>query len=469
MPLFLLALLAATVPTAQYNNARTGANTEETVLTPRNVTQSTFGRLLSIPLDGDVFAQPLYVSNTVFVATEHNSVYALDPATGAVRWHRNFGAPVPERIVGCPFIPDEVGITATPVIDVASKTMYFIARTTESDKYYQRLHALDIATGAEKAGSPVLIRANSNGAAFHSVRENPRAALLLDRGKVYIAWGSSCDVHPYYGWILAYDAATLQQAGVFNAAPHAGESGFWQSDAGIAADENGNVYAVTGNGKFTAAQGGPDYGDSVLRLRFGTGPNPVQDYFTPYNQSDLNAHDDDLGSCGPVLLPDHFIVVEGKAGVLYLIDRRHMGGFHAGSDNVVQTVNIGSGMHGVPAYWNGHLYTFANDDVLKEFSFANGKLSAAPSHYSSLRFAPGASPVVSANGAKDGIVWVVFTKAWNDRTGDATLHAFDAADVSRQLFSANAGPAVRFTMPLVADGRVFVGSRRLLLVFGVKR
>ncbi len=469
MPLFLLALLTVTVPTAQYNNARTGANTEETVLTPRNVTQATFGRVLTIPLDGDVFAQPLYVANTVYVATEHNSVYALDPATGAVRWHKNFGPPVPERIVACPFIPDEVGITATPVIDPASKTLYLVARTTERDKYYQRLHALDIATGAEKPGSPVLIRAASGDASFHSVRENPRAALLLDSGHVYIAWGSSCDVHPYYGWILGYDAVTLKQTAVFNAAPHAGESGIWQSDAGIAADQNGNVYAVTGNGKFTAAKGGLDYGDSVLRLRFGAGPNPVQVYFTPYNQSDLNDHDDDLGASGPVLLPDHFIVVEGKAGVLYLIDRRHMGGFHAGSDNVLQTLPVGTGMHGVPAFWNGRLYTFANGDGLKDFTFANGKLSAAPVHQSSLKFPPGATPVVSANGTKDGIVWVVFTKAWNERSAEATLHAFDAADVSHQLFSANAGPAVRFTMPLVADGRVYIGSRKMLLVFGVKR
>jgi hypothetical protein len=259
----------------------------------------------------------------------------------------------------------------------------------------------------------------------------------------------------------------MQQTGVFNAAPDAGESGIWQSDGGIAADENGNVYAVTGNGKFTAAKGGLDYGDSVLRLRFGSGPNPVQDYFTPYNQSDLNDHDDDLGAGGPVLLPDHFIVVEGKAGVLYLINRRHMGGFHAASDDVVETLQIGTGMHGVPAYWNGHLYTFANDDVLKDFTFANGKLSAAPLHQSSDRFGPGASPVVSANGTKDGIVWVVFTKAWDARTGEATLRAYDAANVSRQLFSADAGPAARFTMPLVADGRVYVGSRSLLIVYGL--
>jgi hypothetical protein len=273
----------------------------------------------------------------------------------------------------------------------------------------------------------VLIRATSREASFHSVREDQRTALLLDRGTVYIAWVSSCDVHPYYGWVLGYDARTLKQTGVFNAAPDSGESGIWQSDGGIAADENGNVYAVTDNGKFTAAKGGLDYGDSVLRLRFGSGPNPVQDYFTPYNQSDLNDRDDDLGVGGPVLRPDHFIVVEGKSGVLYLIDRRRMGGFHAGSDNVVQS-------------------------VLRDFTFANGKLSAAPAHSGSLKSGPGESSVVSANGAKDGIVWVVFTKAWNERTGEATLHAFDDANIGRMLFSADAGPAVRLTMPTVADG-----------------
>ena len=392
MALFLFALLAlslsaATVPTAQYNNARTGANSEETILNPRNVAPATFGRVLTIPLDGDVFAQPLYVGGTVYAATEHNTVYAIDPATGVFRWHRNFGAPVPERV-------------------------------TEE---------IDPANGAEKPGSPVLIRATSREASFHSVREDQRAPLLLDRGTVYIAWASSCDVHPYYGWVLGYDARTLKPTGIFNAAPDSGESGIWQSDGGIAADENGNVYAVTGNGKFTAAKGGLDYGDSVLRLRFGSGPNPVQDYFTPCNQSELNGRDDDLGAGGPVLLPDHLIVVEGKSGVLYLIDRRRMGGFHAGSDNVVQS-------------------------VLRDFTFANGKLSAAPAHSGSLKSGPGESSVVSANGAKDGIVWVVFTKAWNERTGEATLHAFDDANIGRMLFSADAGPAVRLTMPTVADG-----------------
>ena len=392
MALFLFALLAlslsaATVPTAQYNNARTGANSEETILNPRNVAPATFGRVLTIPLDGDVFAQPLYVGGTVYAATEHNTVYAIDPATGVFRWHRNFGAPVPERV-------------------------------TEE---------IDPANGAEKPGSPVLIRATSREASFHSVREDQRAPLLLDRGTVYIAWASSCDVHPYYGWVLGYDARTLKPTGIFNAAPDSGESGIWQSDGGIVADENGNVYAVTGNGKFTAAKGGIDYGDSVLRLRFGNGPNPVQDYFTPCNQSELNGRDDDLGAGGPVLLPDHLIVVEGKSGVLYLIDRRRMGGFHAGSDNVVQS-------------------------VLRDFTFANGKLSAAPAHSGSLKSGPGESSVVSANGAKDGIVWVVFTKAWNERTGEATLHAFDDANIGRMLFSADAGPAVRLTMPTVADG-----------------
>ena len=267
--------LEAQVITAQYDNARTGATPRETVLTPRNVNAAQFGKLFTFAVDGDVYAQPLFVPrleipgkglhDVVFVATEHDSVYAFDaghqPADPL--WRVNFLTPGTDTVSShdarCPFIAPEVGITATPVIDEASRTMYVLARTTEHELYYQRLHAIDIATGAERPGSPVLIRASVPGAglfgltkkevAFHALLENPRAALLLAQGTVYIAWGSACDAGPYYGWVIAYDGRTLRQTGVFNTAPDAGESGIWQADAGIAADSDGRVYAVTGNGK----------------------------------------------------------------------------------------------------------------------------------------------------------------------------------------------------------------------------
>jgi hypothetical protein len=497
------------VTTAQYDNSRTGANVKETVLTPRNVNPARFGKLFTVPVDGDIYAQPLYVPgleipgkgvhDVVFVATEHNSVYAFDAGfqPAAPLWRVSFLGPgisaVPVRVAQCSFISPELGITGTPVIDPATRTMYVLVRTTQNERFYQRLHAIDITTGAERPGSPVLIRATAKGSgifglmrsevAFHALLENPRAALLLANGQVYIAWGSSCDVHPYFGWVIAYDARTLQQSGVFNAAPDAGESGIWQADAGIAADNTGNVYAVTGNGKFTAASGGRDYGDSVLKLGLDRGTLAVRDYFTPFNEAHLNSTDADLGSSGPVLLPDQpgphprELVVAGKAGTLYLIDRDSMGKYRTGADtHALQTLaGIGSGAFGAPAYWNGHLYYFGSNDVLKDFAVVNGKLSSAPVHRGTFTFKdPGGIPVVSANGTRDGIVWIVISKGWRDRDTFGVLQAYDAADVSRMLYSSSTnvardgpGRVLRFTMPTVAGGRVYIGMREALYVYGL--
>ena len=498
------------VLTAQYDNSRTGANTRETVLKPRLVNPSGFGKLFVLPVDGDVYAQPLYVPkleipgkglhNVVFVATEHDSVYAFD-ATGepsAPLWQVSFLDPksgittVPEGAVHCPFITPEVGITPTPVIDPETRTMYVLARTREKDRFYQRLHALDIATGAEKPGSPVVIRASFKTSAlfglsdrevtFHALLENPRAALLLANRTVYITWASSCDVGPYFGWVLAYDARTLKQTGVFNTSPDSGESGIWQADAGIAADNAGNVFAVTGNGKFTASSGGRDYGDTVLKLSLKDGALTVRDFFTPYNQQALNANDDDLGSSGPVLLPDqpgphpHLLVTAGKAGVIYLIDRDNMGKYHPGSDaHAVQTLRgAGTSDFGAPAYWNGHLYYFGSEDVLKDFKVDGGRLSSTAVHAGTYKFKdPGAIPSISADGARDGIVWIVTTKGWQDPDRNAILQAYDAADVSRMLYTSDysahdgLGLALRFAMPTIADGRVYVGVKRGVYVYGL--
>ncbi len=455
--LFTLAAVANAQPvvaTAQYDNQRTGANSTETVLTPRNVTPAHFGKLFVIPVDGDVYAQPLYVPNleipgkgmhnVVLVATEHDSIYAIDAAgkPPAPLWQVSFinpaaGVnPVAERDVSCPFIAPEVGITSTPVIDAASRTIYVLARTAErgpdgSPRFFQRLHALDLANGAEKPGSPVLIRASvtattffgllSKEVSFHALLENPRAALLLSGGNVYLTWGSACDVGPYYGWVQSYDARTLKSTGVFNTSPDSGESGIWQSDTGIAADREGAVYAVTGNGKFDAADGGRDYGDSVLKLGFHNGALGVRDYFTPFDEEQLNRADIDLGSGGPVLLPDqpgphpHLLVAAGKAGLVYLIDRDRMGGFHAGSNShAIQTLQVGTGAFGAPAYWNGHLYYANRNDVLKDFRRRKRQAHPTPAHQGADRFDhPGAIPSVSANGARDGIVWLAVSRGAN--------------------------------------------------------
>jgi hypothetical protein len=312
---------------------------------------------------------------------------------------------------------------------------------------------------------------------FHALLENPRAALLLSKGMVYIAWGSSCDVGPYHGWVLAYDARTLKQTGVFNTSPDAEESGIWQSDTGIAADEAGNVYAVTGNGKFTASSsGGRDYGDTVLKLGFEKGALALRDFFTPFDEAALNRKDDDLGSGGPVLLPDHWMVAVGKTGLLYLIDRSRMGKYQAGSNSHArQTLQVSEGgVYGAPAYWNGHLYVFASNDVLKDFGVTAGRIAATPLHQAVNGFGnPGAIPVVSANGSADGIVWTVLTKGWRDEDTFAMLQAYDAADVSRLLYSSEHDPrgtpgmATRFAMPTVAGGRVYVSAKNAVSVFGL--
>jgi hypothetical protein len=503
------------VLTSQYDNARTGANLYETILTPANVNPSQFGALFTLPVDGAVYAEPLYLPNleipgqgthnVVFVATEHDSVYAFD-ADGKSRnplWHVNFtisGAgvtTVPGWDVSCPFIQPEIGITPTPVIDYTTGTLYVLARTKEksgmlSSRYVQRLHALAITTGAEKFGGPVEIKAAVSGRGdgssggkvdFDPLHELPRSALLLMKDKVYLTWASSCDVAPYHGWVMAYDAQTLAQAGVFNTSPDAGQSGIWAGDAGIAADDQGNVYLATGNGRFDAASGGRDYGDSVLKLALGDHGLELRDYFTPYDERELDKDDNDLGSGGPVLLPDqpgphaHLLAVAGKGATLYLLDRDRLGNFEADADrNAVQTLPaaLGGGYFGAPAYWNHHLYFIGSDDVLKDFVLDRGLLK--PAARGTVKFLdPGATPTISANGNRSAIIWALSSKRWNEADGaPEMLQAFDAADVSRRLYSSEQIPTrdrgsvgLRFNIPLVANGRVYVGAKGAVNVYGL--
>ncbi len=506
-----LLLGATSVTTSQYDNARTGATLTETELTPRSVDAARFGKLAALRVDGDVYAQPLVVDvaiagaarTVVFVATGHDSVYAFD-ASGTVPaplWHTAFAdeargvTPVPSRDVACPFIKPEVGITPTPVIDPATQTLYVLARTKETDasgpRYVQRLHALDLRTGAEKLGGPVVVRATVDGTgagasgrklAFDPLRENPRAALLLVNGKVVLTWASSCDVPPYHGWVMAYDARTLEQSGVFVTSPDADDAGIWQGDAGPAADAAGNVFLATGNGRFDAASGGRDYGDSILRLTANERGIALHDYFTPFDQQRLNSEDGDLGSGGPLLLPDqpgphpHLLVLGGKGGTVYVVDRDHLGGFHAGSDShAVQTFAAASSVFGAAAYWHGHVFMLWSNDVLDDFALRDGRLSAKPVARAAKKFIdPGATPAISANGAKDAIVWVIQTRGWRDPDRPAVLRAYDASNVAHELYDSEqrsardrAGTALRFTIPTVANGRVYVGAKGELDVYGL--
>jgi hypothetical protein len=505
------------VTTSQYDNARTGANLNETVLTPRNVNANEFGKLFTFPVEGDVYAQPLFLPNlpipghgthdVLFVATEHDSVYAFDAAGNprTALWKVSFLdstrgiSTVPAESVECPFINPEIGVTSTPVVDPQTGTLYVLARTGERDangkrRFWQRLHALDVRTGAEKFGGPTAIRASvssANGALFGlfsrtvefgALHENPRAALTLANGMVYLTWASSCDVGPYYGWIMAYDAHTLQQASALNTAPEAGEAGIWQSDTGPAVDRTGDLIVSTGNGKFDASSGGPNYGDTLLKLTTGRNRLTVANYFTPSEQAELNATDGDLGSGGPLLVPTqpgsnvHLAVIGGKGGVIYVVNCDRMGKFVAGNDShAVQTIKVGGGIMGAPAYWNGHVYYFPSNDVLKDFAVQGAHLSPDPVARGKIQIVdPGATPSISANGAKDGIVWVLQTKGWRAPDRPAVLSAYDAKDVANEIYDSQqndtrdrAGIARRFVIPIVVNGRVYVGLSGGVDVYGL--
>ncbi len=512
-PIVLPAPARAQVLTSQYDNARTGANLHETTLTPMNVNAGQFGKLFTLKVDGAIYGEPLYMPgleipgkgrhNVVFVATEHDSVYAFD-ANGhppEPLWKASFlnsdkgVTTVPARDVQCPFISPEVGITPTPVIDLKTGTLYVLARTKEKDglfstRHVQRLHALAVTTGVEKFGGPVEIKASVKGRGvgssdgqldFDPLLELPRAALLLANDKVYLTWASSCDVGAYHGWVMAYDAHSLAQLAVFNTSPDAVQSGIWAGDAGPAADDAGNVFVATGNGKFTVAGGGCDYGDSMLKLALAGNALEVLDYFTPFNQRELDADDNDLGSGGPVLLPDqpgphpHLLLIAGKGGMLYLIDRDRLGKFHEGGDTeTVEEIEGKESAFGAPAYWSRHVYFVASDDNLRDFVFEKGLLKLQAR--STTRFIdPGATPSVSANGSKNAIVWTLSSKLWNEPDQrPAVLRAFDATNVTHELYSSEqnsardrAGIGLRFNIPMVADGRVYVGAKGELDVYGL--
>ena len=500
---FLVLLWLAGVPaasqvlTSQYDNARTGATLRETVLTPAKVRPLQFGKVFSYAVDGDVYAQPLFVPrveipgkgvhDVIYVATERNSVYAFDAAGQPTEplWRVSFPNAVPARDVACGFIAPYIGITPTPAIDLPSGTMYVLARTKEnrgmlsSDRYVQKLHALAITTGAEKFGGPVEVQA----AGFDPLRELPRAGLLVTNGQVYLTWGSSCDVGPYHGWVIAYDTRTLAQTAAFNTSADGEQSGIWQADNGPAADEEGNVYLATGNGRFNAAAAGHDWGDSLLKLGLAGGVLQVRDYFTPFDEGALNRADADLGSGGPVVLPrqlgphPHLVLIGGKGGDLYLLDRDRLGKYQAdGNREVLRTVHFRGGIYAAPAYWNGHVYVLASNDYLSDFALEKGTLSERPVAMSEKRFGnPGATPAISANGTRDGIVWLLDTKVWNGSDRPAVLHAYDAANVAHELYHTEMAPGrdrvgktLRFTIPTVVNGRVYVEAKGEIDVYGLR-
>ena len=513
--LVFLLILAAAVPlyaqtsvlSYQYDISRAGVNAAETALTPANVNASQFGKLFSYAVDGYVYAQPLYVPNVsiagrgshnvVFVVTEHDSLYAFDAdgpgdPRGGLLWQVSFLNPsagvtsVPDADTGCNQIVPEIGITGTPVIDPQSGTLYLVAMTKEISggqaAYFHRLHAIDITSGAERFGSPVVVQASTPGTGdggtvdvFQPKNYKQRPGLLLLNGVVYTAFSSHCDFGQYHGWLMGYDAQSLQQVTVYNSTPNGNEGSFWAGGAAPAADSSGNIYIVSANGTADYSAGGGDLGESYIKLSTSGGLS-VADYFTPFNRQLLNVQDLDVGSAGVAFLGDeagspahpHLMAGAGKEGRIYLLDRDALGGFQSGSDSqIVQSLPgaLAGSLAGNPAYFNSAIYFCGAGDRLKAYSVSNAQMSPAPTSQSAAKVG-GCVPTVSANGTSNGIVWAL--------APSAILHAYDAADLASELYNSAQnngrdalGSYVKFSVPSVANGKVYAGTQNSLAVYGL--
>jgi len=500
---------ATAVDVVTYHNdvARTGQNLNEAVLTPANVNSTTFGKLRSLPVDGKVDAQPLYLAqlaiggatrNVLYVATEHGSVYAFDADAGTQLWQVSAlgSGEVTSDTRGCDQITPEIGITATPVIDRNAGThgvIYVVAMSKSGSTYFQRLHALDVTTGAEMFGGPKNITASfpgtgdnsSNGnVIFDPAQYKERTALLLLNGVVYTTWASHCDIRPYNGWIMGYNQTTLAQTSVLNLVPNGSEGAIWMADTGPAADSSGNIYLLDANGDFGTtlnASGFPsngNYGNAFLKISSSAGL-AVADYFEMQNQQQENDSDADLGSGGALVLPDltdgsgnvrHLAVGAGKDGHIYVVNRDAMGKFNASSNNIYQELSgvLGGGIFSMPAYFNGTLYYGAVGDAIKAFKITNAMLATGPASQTSNTFRyPGATPSISASGTNNAIVWAA------ENTTPAVLHAYDAGTL-HELYNSNQansrdqlGAGNKFITPTIVNGKVYLGTTDSVGVFGL--
>jgi uncharacterized repeat protein (TIGR03806 family) len=537
---------AVSVLTYHNDNARTGANTNETLLTPANVNTNTFGRLFTNNVDGYIFAQPLYVPNlsipgqgvhnVIFVATEHNSIYAFDAdgnggANGGVIWQTNLGVSAisvftngasmtsefGDRYNNHQFtdLTPEVGITGTPVIDPATGTLYVDVfsrqATVATTNFYHHLHALSLTNGAERPNSPMLVAATYPGTGVDSVggvvnfnarQHMQRPALTLAGGILFVCYGSYADTDPYHGWVLGFNPTTLQQLTnyIFNTTPNAtkavfganaAEGAIWMSGNGLCVDANTNLYFETANGSFDGNTGGKNYGDSFIKLATTNQISQfmVADYFTPSNQAALQSADSDLGSGGALLLPDevgstnhpHLLVGSAKTRQLYLVDRDNMGTYNGiiGSNRIVQEFTGGTGgsCYSTPAYFNYTLYyAYAKGNPMYAYKITNGLITTTPLSTSANSFNGfGTTPSISANGTSNGIVWLIDPSTTiNNGHGSAVLRAYNATNLALQLYNSsqlltrdNPGNAVKYAVPTVANGKVYVGTEYALSVFGL--
>jgi hypothetical protein len=509
----------ATVLTYHNDNARTGQDSNETTLTTSNVNSTNFGKIGFLAVDGLVDAEPLYVSNltigsaahnVVFVATEHDSVYAFDASTLSQIWKSSVlgtGETTSDPVHGCGQVWPEIGITATPVIDLqagAHGTIFVVAMTKDaSGNYHQRLHALDLSAGTEQAGSPTEVAAtypgtgdnSSNGqVVFDPMQYEERVGLLVLNGVIYTGWTSHCDDRPYTGWIMGYSESTLKQTSVINMTPNGSEGSIWMAGAGLAADSSNNIYFLDANGTFDGtlnANGQPasgDYGNAFMKLSTSGNNLAVADYFTMYDTSTESNDDEDLGSGGALLLPDlmdnsentwQLAVGAGKDGNIYVVNRNNMGGLQSRQDSqIYQEIDgeialapNGGGVWSMPAYFNNNLYYGGVNDYLEAFTISNAKFSTTPTSHSANTFGyPGTTPSISANGTTNGIVWAIE----NGSTG--VLHAYDGTNLATELYNSNMAGArdqfpttsnCKFVTPMIANGRVYVGTATGVVVFGL--
>jgi len=498
------------VVTYQYDNGRGGANQSETALTPANVDSTTFGKLGFYSVDGLVDGQPLYLSqvsipgkgthNVLYVVTEHDSVYAFDADSGATLWQVSLlgAGEMTSDNRGCSQVTPEIGITSTPVIERSSGpngALYAVTMSKSGSNYFQRLHALDLVTGAELFGGPVTVQATfpgtgagskSGNVIFDPKQYKERAGLLLSNGVLYTMWASHCDDAPYTGWILGYDGLTLEQTQVLDVTPNGNDGAIWMSGAAPAADLNGDIYFLDANGSFDSqldSNNFPvngDFGNSFLKL--ATSPIlTVADYFTMSGTVAESNRDEDLGSGGAVVLMDltdngghvHQLAVgAGKDSVIYVVDRNSMGKFNSTSDNIYQEISgaLGGQVFSKPAIFNDTVYYGAVGDSIRAFPIANAMLATTPSSKTSHTFTyPGTTPTVSANGSSNAILWAV------ENSNPAVLHAYDATNLATELYNSNQAASSRdhfgngnkFMVPIVVNGKVFVGTPNGVAVFGL--
>ncbi len=498
------------VITYHYDNGRSGMNLNETALTPANVNSTQFGKKGEFIVDGKVDAQPLYLSqvtingqtkNVLYVATEHGSVYAFDAdsingTTSTFLWKTTTlgSGETTSDNRGCGQVSPEIGITATPVIDRARNAIYVVAMSKNaSGSYFQRLHALNLSTGAELFSGPQTITAtypgtgdNSSGGnvVFDPKQYKERPGLLQINGTIYTTWSSHCDIRPYTSWVMAFSADTLAQTSVLNLVPNGSEGGIWMAGTAPAADPAGNLFFILGNGDFDTTlnpSGFPangNCGNCFVKLSTSSGLK-LADYFTPHNTVAESNADTDFGSGGGILLLDvadsggntrHLSVGAGKDSIIYVVDRDSMGKFNATADQIYQEISgqLGGGVFSMPAFFNNTVYYGAVGDALKAFPVTTARLAATPSSQSTHHFGyPGTTPSVSANGTTNGIVWAI------ENTG-AILFAYDASDLTKELYDSNQAANNRdhfsgnkFITPMVVNGRVYVGTPASVAVFGL--